>query len=231
VSELFELVLLGILSAFWPTLVLVDVLAFQTPKPEPILISFLVGGLISTVTIGSILVLRLQDTNLLTTERSTTDPTLNFVVAGIVFLAAHVLSRLGDRPLPRLRRRKPRNESHQPKGPSFAERAIDRGPALAFVAGLLLNIVPGVFPIIALKNLAELDYSAAETVTVLFVFYLIVFAFVEIPIVSYVVAPHWTESHVSRFNAWLSQNTRRVIVWALVAGGVYLTLRGIQQLL
>jgi hypothetical protein len=231
VPELFELVLLGILSAFWPTLVLVDVLAFQTPKPERILIAFLVGGLISTVTIGTVLVLRLQGTSLLTSDRSTTDPTLNFVVAGIVFLAAYVLNRLGDKPLPRLRRQKPRKQPAKPKGPSFAERAIDRGPSLAFVAGLLLNILPGVFPIIALKNLTELDYSAAETVTILFVFYLIVFSFVEIPIVSYVVAPRWTEDHVSRFNTWLSQNTRRVIVWALVAGGTYLTLRGIQQLL
>jgi len=231
VPELFELLLLGILSAFWPTLVLVDVLAFHTPKPERILIAFLVGGLISTVTIGTVLVLGLQGASVLTSDRSTTDPTLNFVVAGIVFLAAYVLNRLGDKPLPRLRRRKPRKEPAKPKGPSFAERAIDRGPSLAFVAGLLLNIVPGVFPIIALKNLAELDYSAAETVTILVVFYLIVFSFVEIPIVSYFVAPHWTEDHVNSFNAWLGQNTRRVIVWALVAGGVYLTLRGIQQLL
>jgi Sap, sulfolipid-1-addressing protein len=231
VSELFELVLLGILSAFWPTLVLVDVLAFQTPKPERILMAFLAGGLISTVTVGTVLVLRLQGTSLMTTSRSTTDPTLNFVVAGIVFLAAYVLNRLGDKPLPRLRREKPEQEPAKPKGPSFAERAIDRGPALAFVAGLLLNILPGVFPIIALKNLTELDYSAAETVGILIVFYVIVFAFVEIPIVSFVVAPDWTQDRVTRFNTWLGENTRRVIVWALVAGGVYLTLRGIQQLL
>jgi Sap, sulfolipid-1-addressing protein len=148
-----------------------------------------------------------------------------------VFLAAYLLNRLGDRPLPRLRREKPKKKPARPKGPSFAERAIDRGPTLAFVAGLLLNILPGVFPILALKNLAELDYSAGETVAILVVFYLIVFAFVEIPIVSYVVAPRWTEEHVSSFNTWLSENTRRVIVWALVAGGIYLTLRGIQQLL
>jgi hypothetical protein len=231
VSELFELVLLGILSAFWPTLVLVDVLAFQTPRPERILIAFLAGGLISTVTVGTVLVLRFQGTSLLTTDRSTTDPALNFVIAGIVFLAAYALNRLGDKPMPRLRREKPEKAPPKPKGPSFAERAIDRGPALAFVAGLLLNILPGVFPIIALKNLTELDYSAAETVSILVVFYLIVFAFVEVPIVSFVVAPAWTEDHVTRFNTWLSENTRRVIVWALVAGGVYLTLRGIQQLL
>jgi Sap, sulfolipid-1-addressing protein len=231
VSELFELVLLGILSAFWPTLVLVDVLAFQTPKPERILIAFLAGGLISTVTIGSLLVLRFQGTQILNGDRSTTDPALNFAVAGIAFLAAYVLDRLGDKPLPRLRRRKPRTEPPKPKGPSFAERAIDSGPSLAFVAGLLLNIVPGVFPFIALKNLAELDYSAAETVSILIVFYLIVFSFIELPIISSVVAPRWTEERVSRFNTWLSNNTRRVIVWALVTGGVYLTLRGLQQVI
>jgi hypothetical protein len=229
VSDLFELALLGVLSAFWPTLILVDVLAFQTPKPERILLAFLAGGLISTVAIGTVLVLQLQKTAAVTSDRSTTDPVLSFVVAAIAFLAAYVLHRLGDKPLPRLRRRRPRKEPAKPKGPSFAERAIDRGPSLAFVAGLILNIAPGVFPFIALKNLAELDYSAAETVGVLVGFYLIVFAFVEIPIVCFSVAPDWTEERVGRFNTWLGKNTRRVIIWALVAGGVYLTLRGIQQ--
>ena len=222
-SELFELALLAILSAFWPTLVLIDVLAFQTPKPERILIAFLAGGLISTVTIGTLLVLRLQDTSIMTSDRSSTDPALSFAIAAIAFLAAYVLNRLGDKPLPRLRRRERPKKPAKPKGPSFAERAIDRGPSLAFVAGLLLNIIPGVFPIIALKNLAELDYSAGETISILFVFYLIMFAFVEIPIVSFVVAPDWTEKRVGRFNTWLRKNTRRVIVWILVGGGVYLT--------
>jgi thiol:disulfide interchange protein len=183
------------------------------------------------VTIGSLLVLRFQGTAPLTKDSSTTDPALNFAVAGISFLAAYMLDRLGDKPLPRLRRRRPAKQPAKPKGPSFAERSIDRGPSLAFVAGLILNIVPGIFPFIALKNLAELDHSAAETVSILIVFYLIVFAFVEIPTVSFVVAPRWTENHVSRFNTWLSNNTRRVIVWALVAGGVYLTLRGLQQII
>jgi hypothetical protein len=209
----------------------VDVLAFQTPKPERILIAFLAGGLISTVTIGTLLVLRLQDTALMTSDRSSTDPALGFAIAGISFLAAYVLDGLGDKPLPRLRKRPAPEKVEKPKGPSFAERAIDRGPSLAFVAGLLVNIIPGVFPIIALKNLTELDYSASETISVLVVFYLIVFAFVEIPIVSFVVAPEWTEERVGRFNTWLSNNTRRVIVWALVAGGAYLTLRSLQQIL
>jgi hypothetical protein len=225
-SDLFELLLLAVLSAFWPTLVLVDVLAFQTPKPERILVAFLAGGLISTIVIGTLLVLRLQDSALLTSDRSTTDPALNFAIGTISLVAAYVLARMGDRPLPLHRKKKLPAE---PKGPGFAERAIDRGPSLAFVAGLLLNVVPGVFPIIALKNLAELDYSAVETVTILVVFYLIVFAFVEVPIVCFLVAPEWTQDRVNGFNAWLAANTRRVIVWALVAGGIYLYARGLQQ--
>ena len=220
-----ELVWLAILSSFWPTLVVVDALAFQTPKPERILLAFLAGGLISTVSIGTLVVLQLQDTAVVTSSKSTTDPALNITIGALALLAAYVLARVRDLPL---RRRKP---ASKPKRSPFATRAIESGAPLAFVAGVLLNIVPGVFPIIALKNLAELDYSTAETMTVLVGFYLVTFAFVEIPIMSFVVAPEWTRARVDQFNRWLAANQRRVVIWALVIGGVYLIARGVFQLL
>jgi Sap, sulfolipid-1-addressing protein len=220
-----ELVWLAILSAFWPTLVVVDALAFQTPRPERILLAFLAGGLISTVSIGALVVLQLQNTAVVTSSKSTTDPALNITIGALALLAAYVLARVHDLPL---RRRKPASE---PKRSPFATRAIESGAPLAFVAGVLVNIVPGVFPIIALKNLAELDYSSAETVAVLVGFYVVTFAFVEIPIMSFVVAPEWTRARVDQFNRWLAANQRRVVIWALVIGGVYLIARGVFQLL
>jgi Sap, sulfolipid-1-addressing protein len=220
-----ELVWLAILSAFWPTLVVVDALAFQTPKPERILLSFLAGGLISTISIGTLVVLQLQDTAVVTSSKSTTDPALNITIGALALLAAYVLARVRDLPL---HRRKP---AGKPKRSPFATRAIESGAPLAFVAGVLLNIVPGVFPIIALKNLAELDYSSAETVAVLVGFYVVTFAFVEIPIMSFVVAHEWTRARVDQFNRWLGANQRRVVIWALVIGGVYLIARGVFQLL
>ena len=220
-----ELVWLAILSAFWPTLVVVDALAFQTPKPERILIAFLAGGLISTVSIGTLVVFGLQDTSVVTSSKSTTDPALNITIGALALLAAYVLTHVHDLPH---RRRRP---AGTPKRSPFATRAIESGAPLAFVAGLLLNIVPGVFPIIALKNLAELDYSTAETVTILIGFYVVMFAFIEIPIASFVVAPEWTRVRVGQFNEWLATNQRRVVIWALLIGGVYLVGRGVFQLL
>ena len=36
---------------------------------------------------------------------------------------------------------------------------LERGAPLAFVAGIVLNVFPGVFPLIALKDIAELDVN------------------------------------------------------------------------
>jgi hypothetical protein len=218
-----ELLWLAVLSAFWPTLIAVDVLAFHTPNPERILVSFLAGGLLATVTIGTIVVLNLQQTALVTSSASTTNPALNLTVGGLSLFAALALGRMpastgvAEPAAPRAR-------------PRLAERMVERGAALAFAGGILLNLVPGIFPLIALKDIAQLDYSAAATVGILVVFYAIMFAFVEIPIVGYVVASEWTERQVNASNAWLRANRRQVAMWVLVVGGVYLVVRGIVQL-
>ena len=74
----------------------------------------------------------------------------------------------------------PRRASSSPEAapprPGRIEQLLDRGAPLAFVAGIVFNIVPGVFPLIALKDIAELDYGIAETVVVLLGFYAIMFA-------------------------------------------------------
>lgn len=217
---LLELAVLAVLSAFWPTLLLVDILAFQTPKPERVLVAFLAGGLVSTLTIGTLLVVKLQDASFLTRSRTTTDPVVNIVLGCLAFAAAWALARTGGRT--------PKHS--EAKHSTRLERAIRRGAPIAFVAGLIVNIVPGVFPLIAIKDIAELDYTAAASFGVLFAFYLVMFAFIEIPIGGYLFAPARTETRVTEFNAWLGANARRLGVWALLLGGTYLTVRGIVQL-
>ena len=89
--------------------------------------------------------------------------------------------------------------------PSRMERMLDHGAPLAFVAGIVFNIIPGVVPLVALKDIAELDYSFAATVGLLLSFYLIMFAFIEIPLAGYVVAPERTARLTTRFNSWLDR--------------------------
>ena len=61
------------------------------------------------------------------------------------------------------------------------------------------------------------------------VFYVIMFAFAEVPIVAYLFAPERTTAKVNQFNDWLRRNSTRVSVWVLVAVGIYLTVRGVVQ--
>jgi Sap, sulfolipid-1-addressing protein len=216
-----DLLLLAVLSAFWPTLVLVDVLAFQTAKPERILLGFLAGGLLATITIGSLIVFSLDETSIGSSpSTSTTSAILDFALAGFAFLCAWILAHRPEKP------KKPPSAKKQQRA-ERTRKAIERGAPLAFVAGILLNIVPGVFPIIALKDIAGAGYSHSEVVATLFVFYVIMFSLVELPIVGYVFAGDWTGTQVGRFNTWLTNNHRRVAVWVLVAGGCYLGARGI----
>jgi Sap, sulfolipid-1-addressing protein len=220
VLELFGL---AVVSAFWPTLLVVDLIAFHTRTPQRILISFLAGGLITTVGVGYVVVVQLQSTSLVGHSRSTFDPAVYLAVGGLALLCALALERVRHRPP----KPKPEQGHAGSEQPSFAERAVARGAPLAFVGGVVLNLFPGVFPLIALKDIAERDYSRTETLVVLFGFYVIMFVFVEAPIAAYVFAPDWTRTHVERFNSWLRRNRLGVVEWVLVAGGLYLLVRGI----
>ena len=62
-------------------------------------------------------------------------------------------------------------------------------------------------------------------------FYLIMFAFIEVPLVSYLVAPEWTGQATARFNAWLNRNGRKLAIGALGVFGIYLIVKGIAGVL
>ena len=47
-----ELLVLALASTFWPTLILIVVLALRLDRPVKILVWFLIGGLLTTVSVG-----------------------------------------------------------------------------------------------------------------------------------------------------------------------------------
>jgi Sap, sulfolipid-1-addressing protein len=214
----WEIFLLAVGSMFWPLLLAVDVLAFNTDRPVAILSGFLAGGLITTVGIGIAIVFALEDTSLVTSERRTTDASVDITVGVLALVAAALIYR-----------RNPRSKAEvsPPHRSSRVERLVARGGILAFAAGIVANVFPGVLPFVALKDIAELDYSAAETILVIVGFYLVMFTLVEAPIVGYLVAPRWTSAAVASFNAWLSRNLRTLAYSALAVFGAFEIVRGI----
>ena len=211
---------LAILSIFWPLLIAIVVVALRTAHPVQILSAFLVGGLLTTIGVGLALVFALQDAKFFQGSRPSADPPIYIVVGLLCLISAWVLRGMKPKPKPE----KPHRE-----GPSKTERYV-ANPRVAFVAGVVLNIAPGFFPLVALKNIAEADYHASTKVALVVVFYVIMFALVEVPIVSHVIAPARTAAAVQGVNDWLSANGRRVAVWILTAGGGYLVVRGLLEL-
>ena len=189
--------------------------ALRSPHPARLLVCFLAGGLLTCVAVGTAAALALQRSSVVTRSRPPADPVV-YLAGGLAALAVAFV----------LRRRAPGSSKAQAaQGPSLYERALRRGAALSFVAGIVLNLVPGVFPLIALKDIAQLGYGAVWTATVVTAFYLVMFALIEVPLIGYVAAPQQTAAATERANRWLSENGRRLIVVVLEIAAAVLFVR------
>jgi Sap, sulfolipid-1-addressing protein len=220
-----ELLLLAFASMFWPTLIVIVVLALRVSHPVKILLWFLIGGLLTTVTVGVAIVFAVQGASFMSGSSPTIDPVIYITMGLLSLLAAFALLHRKSRAAA-----KPHDAGQEPSTktkPPLTERAVEHGAPVAFAAGVVLNIVPGTFPIVALKDIAQLNASDGAKVAVIIVFYVIMFAFVEVPIVAYLIAPERTSVAVNAFNAWLKRNGRRIAAYVLGAFGLYLLIHGV----
>jgi hypothetical protein len=222
---LVEFFVLAFASALWPTLVAVVIVALSQENPKRLLLGFLVGGLMTTITVGLVIVFALGSS--IDETRSTTDPAVDLTVGvlslGIAFVARR---REHHQPLTPPKPKKPPRE-----GPSRTERALARGTLFAFLLGIALDIAPSFFYLVALKDIAEANYSNGEVVVLVVVFCLMMFMLIELPLFSYLFAPEKTAVWANQFNAWLHDNARHLITLLAFGVGIFLIVRGIVSLL
>jgi hypothetical protein len=222
--ELVELALLAVASAFWPILVVVDLVALRTPRPVPLLVWFLAGGLLTTISEGLVIVFALEGTTV-GSSRPSVGGWGNVIGGCVALLAASVL-----------RARAARSRDERPaaqadvKKTSRTERMIENGGLYAFGAGVVLNVFPGVFPLIALRTISSLSYGNSVKILLVIGLYLCTFALIEIPLVGLLVAPARVEPWVRGLNSWLDRNGRRIGIDLLGLVGLALIARGIVQL-
>jgi len=214
-----ELLLLALAAACWPTLVVVVVVSLRSPTPVRFMGSFLAAGLLTTVTLGLVGIYALRQTSLVSGSTSRFGPAVEIGGGALALLGAAYLA---------LRSRKDRKAT--PEGPTRVERMLSHGAWMAFVAGMVLNIVPGPAPLVAMEQIAELQKSFLVTFAIVLGFYLIMFTIVEIPLLGYLVAPEQTTRATVGFNAWLDRNGHRIAVGVLAVLGLYLVVRGTAQL-
>jgi thiol:disulfide interchange protein len=120
--------------------------------------------LLTTVGVGLIVVFVLRGSSLFEGSRRTFGPVVDIVLGAVALLVAYLAWR--GRPAHPESRAKPDR-------PSWTMRTLSRGALVAFVVGIVLNVIPGVLPLVALKDIAQLDYSVGLTVALVVGFYLI----------------------------------------------------------
>ena len=221
---LLEILALALGSMFWPLLLVVVVLALNTDQPVKILCWFWLGGMLASVSVGAAIVYTLEGIAP-RSGRLSAAPWVDVVIGALALVAAAVLRHFGARTARR------RADAKTPRKPSRSSRRVghlvERGGPLAFVGGIVASIFPGPLAIIAMTDIAQLNYSTAETMLLIVSFFFVMFAFVEAPIVGFVIAPEWTRNRATRFNAWLGRNLVQFGVWALSILGAVEIVRGI----
>jgi Sap, sulfolipid-1-addressing protein len=198
-------------------LLAVVIIFLGRPHAKRLLLFFLAGALLASVSIGLAAVSILDAADMGSSTRRSFGGGVYFTIGVAALVAGLHFLRTAPRP-------KKQKESG---GPSMTQRVLTKDSTwLVFVLGIVLNM-PGLWYIMGLKNIGLGNYSEAAAVLLVLGFNVIMFSFIEIPLIGYLVAPRWTQSQITRFNGWLHRNGRHLGGWIGVALGCYLIARGI----
>jgi hypothetical protein len=220
---------LAFLAALYPTLLAATTVMLMLPHPKRLLLGYLLGAAMTSITLGLVIVFTLQDSGLVSTTQHQLGPCSDLALGCLALVVAFVLGTGRDQRL--VERRRARKEAKKPEGPPRWQQFLGRGSARAtFAVGAVLTL-PGATYLTALHRIADEHLAAPVAVAVVLAFNLIMLMLLEVPLLGYAVAPEWTPKAVERFRATLSRRGR---VWAVRGAtiiGILLVVRGILALL
>jgi Sap, sulfolipid-1-addressing protein len=221
-------------AAFNPTLLAASTVMLLLDHPKRLLLGYLAGATLTSVTLGMVIVFALDGSSGATsTTQNTLSPAADFALGGILLVVAYAIrpgrvpreeGRLADR-------RRRRAEAKEEKGPPKWQQYLSRGTArTTFVVGVLLTL-PGASYLIGLNDIADKNSSTIATIAMVLGFNVIMLMLLEIPLISYTLAPDWTPDAVDRFKAWFNRNSKK-FGFRLAGGvGILLIVRGVIELL
>src|SRR5215213_8102214 len=218
------------MAMFTPTLLAAVTIMMLLPNPKRLMLGYLLGAYMTSVTLGLIIVFSLHDSAAVGSAERTLGPGEDIILGLLLLTIAWVLGSGRDAPLQE--RRKRRKEAKEAKGPakeSWPERMLGRGdPRVTFAVGAALTL-PGVSYLAALDKIADYDPGAVPTVLLVLGFCLVQLTLIEVPLLGYAFAPEQTKERVARFRAWLAENGRRVAIRGAAVLGGLLILRGVLE--
>jgi hypothetical protein len=217
-----QVLLIALVAAVDAGLLAAVVLLLGRPRPRRKLSAYWLGAFLGSTALGIVVVVSLGRSALSVSAHGSASPAVELAV-GLVLLgvAAAVGSGATDRwHAYRDSRRKPRDD--KPPKPSLTDRiqGVD-SVGLALLAGLAYS-VPGAAYLAGLALLVKQNNATSTDVLTIVAFNLIMFAFLEIPLLAFLAAPDRTRELTGRVNDWMARHHRTIVVGAAGALGLYL---------
>ena len=216
----------AITAAFNPTLLAAVTVMLVLENPKRLLLGYLCGALMTSITLGLVIVFELGGSSSATSSaRHTINPAIDIAFGVIVLVLAFVVGTGRDK---RRRARSARKKAEKAgNAPPRWQRALSGGSArTTFVVGALLTL-PGASYLAGLDKIAAQNLSTTATVLSVISFNLIMLALLEIPLLGYTFSPEKTTAAVHRFSDWLSRRGGRIALVLAVAVGIALIARGV----
>jgi len=222
-------ILLSLTASLNPTLVGATTVMLLLPSPKKLMLGYLAGALITSITLGLVIVFSLPTSSATSTTQHTLSPAVDIALGAILVAIAFVI---GTGRVGRFRERRQEKKAAKPdKGPPRWQRELSKGSArTTFVVGALLTL-PGASYLAGLHEIHELHYSTTSTVLLVVGFNLVMMWLLEVPLLMFSVAPDWTPKAVQRAKLYVSRHAHTVAVRGFTILGVLLVIKGIVGLI
>jgi uncharacterized membrane protein len=212
-------------AALNPTLLTGVTVMLTLDRPERLLIGFMAGALVTSVTCGLVLVFALPHSSTSSTAKHSVDPILNIALGAVVLLVVFIVATGRDQRRRAWSARKRERSAGKPD-PRW-RRQLSKGSARdTFIVGILLSF-PGASYIAGMGLLHKQNTGTVATVLLVLAFNAIMLILLEVPLLGYAIAPDWTAAAIERFSNWVIRRGARVALIAGIGAGALLILRGI----
>jgi Sap, sulfolipid-1-addressing protein len=213
---------LALLAAIAPTALLVVAVFLGAANPRRTVLLFLAGALVMTAVIAIVLFIVLRSGHLYKPHERHARYGLRLGLGLLLLLAGAFVLR---------RNRKPKDPAKaarkKQKGPGLISRMIATpGPKEAFFVGILVYS-PSLTFVAAVQTVATSKDSVAAAVLALILVIAITLLLIWVPFLLYLLMPDRTGRLLGSFNAWLRTHGHQILVAALLAAGVVVTIDGI----
>jgi hypothetical protein len=226
-----QVFVLSLAAMFNPSLLAALTVMMLLPSPKRLMIGYLLGAYLTSITLGLVIVFSLGS-SASSTAKTTISPTEDIVVGVLVLVVAVVLATGRDRPFQERRRTKKeaklkaRQEAGKPTE-SLPLRLLGKGdPRVTFAVGVILSF-PGASYLTALDKIAKHKPGTTQTVLLVVGFCLVQLLLLEVPLLGFVFAPDQTQDGVARFRSWMGRKGRTVAVIGAFVIGAWLVIKGL----